>query len=150
MSPGFERLIYRANFFPHCFSLPIPTLPKNMESTKYTCKHGTTNLLNSKNYHSWKNALTIYLRSENSLQVVLGMSNHPQVTPRFMSGKATRSASAVHCRCCTHPVNNHSAMSSTSSPTSTQPRSGYSTNDAIRQPLPPADSQPGEFSYSPP
>ena len=54
-----------------------------MESTKYTCKHGTTNLLNSKNYHSWKNALTIYLRSENALQIVLGNEQPPPGNSTF-------------------------------------------------------------------
>ena len=75
----------------------------NMESTKYTCKHRATNLLNPKNYRSWKNALTIFLRPENALQMVLGNEQPPP-------SKATRRQCTLESQCCALPVNANKSL----------------------------------------
>jgi len=43
-----------------------------MESTKYTCKHGSTELLSAQNYHGWKNDIMAFLGMDDALDIVLG------------------------------------------------------------------------------
>jgi len=46
-------------------------------STTYTCKHGSTPILSSRNYHSWKNNITNLLAMDESLEIVLGTELAP-------------------------------------------------------------------------
>ena len=43
-----------------------------MESTKHTCKHGSTDLLSTQNYHGWKNDIMDFLGMDDTLDIVLG------------------------------------------------------------------------------
>jgi len=43
-----------------------------MESTKFTCKHGSTEMLNDRNYHSWKRSLKAFLIAEDAFGIVTG------------------------------------------------------------------------------
>jgi hypothetical protein len=42
-----------------------------MASTKFVCKHGTTDMLNTKNCRTSKNGITMYLACEKALGIVL-------------------------------------------------------------------------------
>ena len=48
-----------------------------MESTKFTCKHGSTEMLNDRNYHSWKRSLKAFLIAEDALGIVTGTEAPP-------------------------------------------------------------------------
>jgi len=52
-------------------------------SSTYTCKHGSTELLTPRNYHTWKADLTVFLRCENALEIVLGNENPPPANASF-------------------------------------------------------------------
>jgi len=43
-----------------------------MESTKFTGKHGSTEMLNDRNYHSWKRSLKAFLIAEDAFGIVTG------------------------------------------------------------------------------
>jgi len=43
-----------------------------MESTKFTGKHGSTEMLNDRNYHSWKRSLKAFLIAEDTFGIVTG------------------------------------------------------------------------------
>jgi len=51
-------------------------------STMYACKHGSTPILSTRNYHSWKNNITSLLAMDDSLEIVL-------VTELAPAGNAT-------------------------------------------------------------
>ena len=48
-----------------------------MESTKFTCKHGSMEMLNDRNYHSWKRSLTAFLIAEDAFGIVTGTDAPP-------------------------------------------------------------------------
>ena len=48
-----------------------------MESTKFTCKHGSTEMLNDRNYHSWKRSLKAFLIAEDAFGIVTGTEAPP-------------------------------------------------------------------------
>ena len=48
-----------------------------MESTKFTCKHGSTEMLNDRNYHSWKRSLKAFLIAEDAFGIVTGVETPP-------------------------------------------------------------------------
>ena len=52
-------------------------------SSTYTCKHGSTEMLTPRNYHAWKADLTVFLRCENALEIVLGNEDHPPANASF-------------------------------------------------------------------
>ena len=52
-------------------------------SLTYTCKHGSTQMLNPRNYHTWKADMMIFLRSENALNIVLGHEAPPPANASF-------------------------------------------------------------------
>jgi len=47
------------------------------DSTSYTCKHGSTPILSTRNYHSLKNNITNLLVIDDSLKIVLGIELAP-------------------------------------------------------------------------
>jgi len=47
------------------------------DSTTYTCKHGSTPILSTRNYHSWKNNITNLLAMDDSLEIYLGTELAP-------------------------------------------------------------------------
>ena len=61
----------------------IYTTLQTMASTEFSCKHGNTALLNFQNYHTWKSALTVYLRAENAFEIVLGNEDPPAANASF-------------------------------------------------------------------
>jgi len=50
-----------------------------MESMKFTCKHGSTEMLNDRNYHSWKCSLKAFLIAEDVFGIVTGTEAPPNV-----------------------------------------------------------------------
>jgi len=48
-----------------------------MESTKFTCKHGSMEMLNNRNYHSWKCSLKAFLIAEDAFGIVTGTEAPP-------------------------------------------------------------------------
>jgi len=48
-----------------------------IDSTTYTCKHGSTPILSARNYHSWKNNITNLLTMDDSLEIVHGTELAP-------------------------------------------------------------------------
>jgi len=40
---------------------------------KFTCKHGSTEMLNNRNYHSWKHSLKAFLIAEEAFGIVTRM-----------------------------------------------------------------------------
>ena len=48
-----------------------------------TCKHCSTQMLNPRNYHTWKADMMIFLRSENALNIVLGHEAPPPANASF-------------------------------------------------------------------
>jgi len=48
-----------------------------MESTKFTCKHSSTEMLNDRNYHSWKRSLKAFLIAEDTFGIVTGTKAPP-------------------------------------------------------------------------
>jgi len=47
------------------------------DPTTYTCKHGSTPILSTRNYHSWKKNITNLLAMDDSLEIVLGTELAP-------------------------------------------------------------------------
>ena len=52
-------------------------------SSAYTCNHDSTEMLTPCNYHTWKAALTVFLRCENALEIVLGNEGPPPANASF-------------------------------------------------------------------
>jgi len=50
-----------------------------MESTKFTCKHGSTEMLNDRNYHPWKSSLKAFLIAEDAFRIITGTETPPNV-----------------------------------------------------------------------
>ena len=48
-----------------------------MSSTKFTCKHGSTEMLSDRNYHSWKRSLKAFLIAEDAFGIVTGTEEPP-------------------------------------------------------------------------
>jgi len=46
---------------------------------KFTCKHGSTEMLNDRNYHSWKCSLKAFLIAEDVFGIVTGTEAPPNV-----------------------------------------------------------------------
>jgi len=46
-------------------------------SSTYTCKHGSTEMLTPRNYHTWKADIMVFLTCENALEIVLGNEDPP-------------------------------------------------------------------------
>jgi len=55
-----------------------------MESRKFTCKHGSTEMLNDRNYHSWKRSLKAFLIAEDAFGIV-PEQKHPRTQVRLLS-----------------------------------------------------------------
>jgi len=62
---------------PSCLAILQSFEPHNMESTKFTCKHGSTEILNDRNYHSWKRSVKVFLIAEDAFGIVIGMEVPP-------------------------------------------------------------------------
>jgi len=62
---------------PSCLAILQSFEPRNMESTKFTCKHGSTEMLNDRNYHSWKCSLKAFLIAEEAFGIVTGTEAPP-------------------------------------------------------------------------
>jgi len=46
-------------------------------SSTYTCKHGSTEILTPRNYHTWKADIMVFITCENGLEIVLGNEDPP-------------------------------------------------------------------------
>jgi hypothetical protein len=53
----------------------------NMVSTKFTCKHGSTEMLNDRNYHSWKRSLKTFLIAEDAFGIAIGTEVRTRAQP---------------------------------------------------------------------
>ena len=54
-------------------------------SSKFTCKHGTTDMLIGRNYHSWKNDILMYLSGEGAINIVLELEKAPNKDANIQS-----------------------------------------------------------------
>ena len=52
-------------------------------SSTYTCKHGSTEMLTPRNYHTWKADIMVFLTCENALEIVLGNEDPPPANASF-------------------------------------------------------------------
>jgi len=103
-----------------------------MTST-YTCKHGSTEMLNPRNYHTWKADIIIFLRCENAFEIVLDRETPPAANASYH----TSGDSDVQPGGFTHPSTEQSSMSF---PIKNQLASGQLlVGSTIRRHLDPAD-----------
>ena len=62
-----------------------------MESMKFTYKHGSTEMFNDRNYHSWKRSLKAFLIAEDAFGIVTG-TEAPRTRARLLSSVAFAAA----------------------------------------------------------
>ena len=141
-----QKLLFVPENLPPLASAPLSlsnprqtSLPSNIMSSTYTCKHGSTEMLNPRNYHTWKADTMIFLRCENALDIVLGIEAPPAANASFAMresyqrrlGRATGFI---------HPSNPIFEQSSISFPIKNQLASGQLlVRSTIRRHLDPAD-----------
>jgi hypothetical protein len=59
-------------------------------SSTYTCKHGSTELLTPRNYHTWRADIEVFLTCENALEIVLGNEAPPLANASFAMRESYR------------------------------------------------------------
>ena len=65
-----HNVIHTHASLPSCLAFLQSFEPRNMESMKFTCKHSSTEILNDRNYHSWKHSLKAFLIAEDAFGIV--------------------------------------------------------------------------------
>jgi len=63
--------------FSQAFVILQRSQPRSMESTKFTCKHCSTAMLNDRHYHSWKRSPKVSLTAEDAFGIVTGTEAPP-------------------------------------------------------------------------
>jgi len=67
-----HNVIHTHASLPSCLAILQSFVPRNIEYTKFTCKHGSIEILNDHNYHSWKPSLKAFLIVEEAFGIVTG------------------------------------------------------------------------------
>ena len=105
-------------------------------SSTYTCKHGSTEMLTPRNYHTWKADIMVFLTCENALEIVLGNEDPPPANASFAMRESYKKRLGLATGMFTHPSNPVFVQISTNFLIVILPKSGLHLESSSTQPHP--------------